>query len=262
NFSSLSAKYPLKLISPTRATSLPRDLGSVFVMTYGGGVVGNDSVKLEVKVEGRSRLALLTQGSTKVFKSKSVGESSRQALDCTVEKNGTLFVLPAPTTLFSNASFVQSQLVELQDSTCSVCLLDWYTSGRSLSNATELWSFDLFNSFTSIRYRNMSLPTIHDNLVLSSSAEFVSLPSRLGPYTCYASFYLIGPAFVSLAERIHDSFTQSANIVYRMKEPLDLVWSVTLIKKGEEVIGATVRAASKGTERMRNWLRGEAEDGL
>ena len=56
---SLSFQYPLKLIS----SSLPSSKClTVFVLSYGGGLVSNDHIDLTAVVEDAAKLCLLTQG--------------------------------------------------------------------------------------------------------------------------------------------------------------------------------------------------------
>ncbi|KAI9332887.1 UreD urease accessory protein-domain-containing protein [Zopfochytrium polystomum] len=65
----LSFQYPLRLMSPSPHRSNPshRD---VYVLSYGGGLVAGDRVALSVRLDGRCSLSLLTQGSTKVFRTR------------------------------------------------------------------------------------------------------------------------------------------------------------------------------------------------
>ena len=57
-FSEMSAMYPLKLLSP----QLPSpNVSIVYMLSYGGGLVGGDWVKLEVEVHDGARLAILSQ---------------------------------------------------------------------------------------------------------------------------------------------------------------------------------------------------------
>lgn len=59
-FSDLEFSYPLKLIIPTR--HFFDGVAAVYVLSYGGGLVAGDRVKLDVDVEGGSTLVMLTQG--------------------------------------------------------------------------------------------------------------------------------------------------------------------------------------------------------
>lgn len=55
--SKLSSAYPLKLLSPSNqdATAI------VYLLTYGGGLVGGDEVNLRVDIGPGARLILLSQ---------------------------------------------------------------------------------------------------------------------------------------------------------------------------------------------------------
>lgn len=56
--SELSSSYPLKLLSPKLP---PHNVAVVYALTYGGGLVAGDQVKLEVEVRDGAALVLLTQ---------------------------------------------------------------------------------------------------------------------------------------------------------------------------------------------------------
>ena len=57
-FSEMSAMYPLKLLSP----QLPSpNVSIVYMLSYGGGLVGGDWVQLEVEAHDGARLAILSQ---------------------------------------------------------------------------------------------------------------------------------------------------------------------------------------------------------
>lgn len=57
-FSELSAAYPLKLLSPR---TIQDKVAVAYVLTYGGGLVGGDQLKLRVDVEDEAVLVLLSQ---------------------------------------------------------------------------------------------------------------------------------------------------------------------------------------------------------
>ena len=57
-FSELSYRYPLKLLSPRIADSRA---AIVYILSYGGGLVGGDQISMNVKVEPGANLLLLTQ---------------------------------------------------------------------------------------------------------------------------------------------------------------------------------------------------------
>lgn len=74
----VSYQYPLKLIAPAALAvhgsdknAAPTLVHTVYLLTYGGGLVAGDTINLHVDCAPTTRLILLTQGSTKIFKSPS-----------------------------------------------------------------------------------------------------------------------------------------------------------------------------------------------
>jgi urease accessory protein len=57
-FSQLSSTYPLKLLSPRSSED---SVAIVYVLSYGGGLVGGDEIELEVGVREGASLMLLSQ---------------------------------------------------------------------------------------------------------------------------------------------------------------------------------------------------------
>ncbi|KAK1770515.1 putative urease accessory protein [Phialemonium atrogriseum] len=124
----LSYQYPLKLISPTRFFEKQSVL--VFLLSYGGGLLGGDSVSLSIEVKERSRLSIVTQGHTRIYKSASADIVTRQTLHGEVASGGGLCILPDPVQPFANSVYEQTQIFRVADNG-SLCLLDWVTQGRS-----------------------------------------------------------------------------------------------------------------------------------
>ncbi|CEQ38953.1 SPOSA6832_00429, partial [Sporobolomyces salmonicolor] len=164
--------YPLKLIVPSRRFLAQAQC--VYVIGYGGGLVAGDRVRMKVLVKEGTTLVMLTQGSTKVFKTRpgryltapGYASSSSSSSSCSppstsqfyrlsVAASALLVLLPAPVTCFSRARYDQHQAVHLADGTSSLVLLDWYTSGRMAMNgggqegapgAGEAWQFERYRS--------------------------------------------------------------------------------------------------------------------
>ena len=185
-FTHLSFTFPLKLICPstssrnatldlntrdaavageteTNDASAAKAVSALYIVGYGGGLVSGDSVDLDVDVGSGCTLVVLTQGSTKVFKTRStnptrgvstasfsapraradaeaasdqattVGEGmTRQGFRFLVRKNSTLVLLPDPVTCFASARYDQTQRFDLRCRTSSSAIvLDWITPGRT-----------------------------------------------------------------------------------------------------------------------------------
>lgn len=132
----ISYQYPLKLISPTPAADQKSVL--VFLLSYGGGLVGGDTVNLSIRALPAAKLSIVTQGHTKIFKSASTDIVTRQTLEVHVEENAGLCQLPDPVQPFDGSVYEQTQIFTVAPS-ASLCLLDWVTQGRTARG--EDWSF-------------------------------------------------------------------------------------------------------------------------
>lgn len=60
-FADLSFVYPLKLLSPTPLASSPKGLRTIYVLSYGGGLISGDKVWLNLDIDSRAALLVLTQ---------------------------------------------------------------------------------------------------------------------------------------------------------------------------------------------------------
>lgn len=125
----ITYQYPLKLISPPRSHQQDRSV-LVFLLSYGGGLVGGDTVNLAIGVQRGSRLSIVTQGHTKIFKSATPDIVTRQTLDVAVEDGAALCLLPDPVQPFAESVYEQTQIFRLSGSGASLFLLDWVTQGR------------------------------------------------------------------------------------------------------------------------------------
>ncbi|KAK5993258.1 putative urease accessory protein ureD-like [Cladobotryum mycophilum] len=132
----ISYQYPLKLISPS--PTIHRKSALVFLLSYGGGLVGGDSVNLSVAICHGASLSLVTQGHTKIFKSPAPSITTRQTFEVQVEDEGALCLLPDPVQPFSDSVYEQTQIFKVSGQS-SLCVLDWVTQGRVARG--ENWSF-------------------------------------------------------------------------------------------------------------------------
>lgn len=162
-FEDLQFSYPLKLIVPAR--HFKDGLQCVYMISYGGGLVAGDRVRIDVEVGEDTALVMLTQGassfctaydcprraglltrpcagSTKVFRTRpgrfptatllpngTAPTTTQQLLNITIAPRATLILLPSPVTCFSLANYAQRQSFVLSPDS-NLVLLDWYTSGR------------------------------------------------------------------------------------------------------------------------------------
>eukprot|EP01135_Chromosphaera_perkinsii_P009690 Nk52_evm16s1837 gene=Nk52_evmTU16s1837 len=113
---------------------------------------------MDILVNQHAKLCLITQGSSKIYKSPSyrvnhnspisVLASSRMNQSIRVAPGASFALLPGPVQLFRAAAYSQTVDVHLADASSSVCLLDWYSSGRSSDR--ERWDLARYESKTRI----------------------------------------------------------------------------------------------------------------
>ncbi|KAI0694869.1 UreD-domain-containing protein [Cytidiella melzeri] len=260
--SELSSSYPLKLLSPRLP---PHKVAVMYSLTYGGGLVAGDRVKLDVDVQEGAALVLLTQGSTKVFKTRPGQRNARprvgdvdtytsQRMEVTVHSRGSLFLLPDPVTCFRSALYNQLQTFKIA-ADASVVLLDWINSGRKALG--EDWSFSKYYSLNelwvdgkrvardALLLEDTQPPLTNGHLYLPAR----TLADRLAPYSCYASVLIYGPLTASTMQSLLTKY--SAITVFKHAARPPLIWSVSTICDGQ---GCMLRVAALETEDVRNWL--------
>jgi len=222
SFPVLRFSYPLKLIvSRTFRNELYNlQVGLVYLLNYGGGLVSGDQLSLDIELQEGCQLLCLSQGSTKVFKEKprptnrssclpsrdslypgsppaaitfaggEATEDSRQNITAKIGPHATLLMLPSHVTCFRDSSFIQKQIYHLEDHTSSLICLDWFTSGRSLStrlqdecSEQESWTFKKFQSFLEIYVSSHRL--VRENLLLQRDHLIQQ------GFTVYANLHLV-----------------------------------------------------------------------
>lgn len=246
-FSHLEGNFPLRLLSPSAAcrnatnsaaayAQVPKKgVGVLFVVNFGGGLVSGDHMHVDVDVGSYTRLLLVTQGTTKVFCERRNADPfaevtldssepavSKQTFRYIVRPHATLVILPYAVTCFARSRYVQTQRIDLRSAeTSSLLLLDWFTSGRLLTDGPkestdleripEFWHFYLYHSRNEIRVEGRVIARdvqqlsqdLPDKLLRGQQTE---LGKRCAPYTCYATLVLYGVEVTALCEALETEF--------------------------------------------------------
>lgn len=209
----LSYQYPLKLVSPS-PLRLEKDpnllVHTVYLLTYGGGLVAGDSIDLRITLEGDTRLVLLTQGSTKLFKTTSRDVTSKQRMTVSLAPESAMCYLPDPVQPFEKSSFEQQQIYEVLQShskSSSVCALDWVSNGRPANG--ENWSFYRYgskNEFYLLDSEGQRRLLLRDNMLLDDGSSEGSIASRMDDLGVYGTLILYGPLFERLGHFFMEEF--------------------------------------------------------
>jgi urease accessory protein len=182
---------PLKLLNPRNAGAS----AWVYAATYGGGLVGGDSVSMRVEVRAGASALVATQASTKVYRSD---RGATQRLHARVDDDSLLVLLPDPVTCFAGSRYTQEQHVHLEPA-ANLVLVDWLTAGRV--GFGERWQFDEYRSQLRV-WRGARL-VLHDGLSLLPADG--NLASRMDRFNCLATAVLLGPALKTTAARLAGS---------------------------------------------------------
>lgn len=172
-------------------------------------------------------------------------------------------------TCFHQANYSQRQSFHLADSTSSLILLDWYTSGRMDMHSEqehierkgqgEEWTFSRYRSENVVVLDSESKVLANDVLLLEHTHPAPTTPSpdcttsyhhRVAPYHCYATLLLFGPSTSALLATLAASFARITQ--YPQSNPYELVWSFSALHHGSAGIA---RCAGRSTEAVREWVR-------
>jgi urease accessory protein len=218
----LTYQYPLKLITPDphRATNKRQDpVTVVFLLTYGGGLVSGDKINLRVHLAEQTRLVLLTQGSTKIFKSPSRTVSSGQALKVSLGKGAALCYLPDPTQPFGDSVYEQRQTFCLDPKgESSLCVLDWVSEGRRARG--ESWALHLWKGRNEVRElvpgdSSQGRLLLRDSVILSEDQQAGhgnGLIERMNGMGVFGTLILYGPLFEKLGQYFLKEFSSQPRI--------------------------------------------------
>jgi urease accessory protein len=182
------AASPLRLLHPKNSGS-----GAwVYAATYGGGLLGGDTIAIDATLDAGTSALLSTQASTKVYRANA---HAKQHLRVRAADDSMFVVLPDPVTPFARAQYEQEQYFDLAPHATLVAV-DWMTAGRV--NSGERWQFTSYSSRTFVRRDGRVV--LHDASRLDP--EDGSLAERLGRFNCIASIIAIGPAVRAAAVRL------------------------------------------------------------
>lgn len=211
----VSYQYPLKLISPS-TSHVPDDqarlVHTVYLLSYGGGLVAGDTIDLSVILEANTRLVLLTQGSTKLFKAPSRDVLSKQCMTVDIAPTSALCYLPDPVQPFERSNFEQTQIYDILPSKDgaepgNLCALDWVCNGRPANG--ENWSFHRYGSRNEIYIRQPDGKRrllLRDNVALDDQGIDASIAPRMDGQAVFGTLILFGPRMRLLGRFFMEEF--------------------------------------------------------
>lgn len=211
-----SYQYPLKLVAPQphRAED-DKHVTVAFLLTYGGGLVGGDQINLKIELHDATRLCLLTQGSTKLFKSAKRTIVSKQTLNVKVGAGAAFCYLPDPTQPFAESVYEQKQTFYVEpDGSSNLLVLDWVSEGRRANGESwNLWSWKGSNEVREFDEQTRGRLLLRDAVLLHdedlSGSSLVANSNDMG---IFGTLIVSGPMFKHLADFLTDRFAAQPRI--------------------------------------------------
>lgn len=175
--------------------------------------MAGDSINLAITLAPSTRLILLTQGSTKIFKTPSRGLVTHQRMVVNLHGDAGLVYLPDPVQPFEKSAFEQAQIYNLHGKSTSLCMCDWVSQGRSARG--ERWGFWNYGSRNEVwgvgggeeRKRKLLL---RDNVILDGEGKadgrVPDYANRVGGLGVFGTLIVYGPLFEGLGRFFLDEF--------------------------------------------------------
>jgi urease accessory protein len=260
-------QYPLKLIAPKpHSSSDDKHVTIAFLLTYGGGLVGGDQINLKIELHAATRLALLTQGSTKLFKAPERSIVSKQNLDVKIGSQAALCYLPDPTQPFAECVYQQRQTFYVEpDGTSSLLMLDWVSEGRrALGESWTLWSWKGRNEVREYEEQGSGRLLLRDAVMLhEDDLGGTSLIDKSNSMGVFGTLIVYGPLLRDLAEFLINEFTSQPRIgaknwtndaatqVEQGNQAEGLLWTAAKVRGF-----VLVKFGAEDLDRARHWLGG------
>lgn len=233
---------------------------------------------MTITLAATTRLILLTQGSTKIYKSLSPSTISQHTTITTLHPGAGLVYLPDPVQPFDRSAFEQVQIYNLIGTgDASLCVCDWVSEGRSARG--EKWGFWKYGSRNEIwaveggADAGKKRLLLRDNLILDGEGEEANLAGKMDNLGVFGTLILHGPLFASLGDyflhefkalpriggRQWDKSVENDDLVdeerrraARVKREKDdnLLWTAAQVRGF-----VVVKFGARAVEGARTWLR-------
>ena len=218
----------------------PRNHGPaawVYASSYGGGLVGGDTLRVTVNVGAGASAFVSSQASTKIYRSF---DRTSADLTATVSAGGHLVLWPDPVVCYAGSAFRQAQCVDLNGD-ASLILVDTMTSGRRASG--ERWQ--LVEYANRITVRQDGRVVLFDSTRLSGIEG--NLAARMGRFDVLSSVAIIGSRFRENVRAIVETIAACP-----VERRADLLLSAAPLGHS----GCLLRVIGRSTEQVAGVVRG------
>ena len=168
-----------------RGFPLPAGEALVHLNNVSGGILGGDTLSLQVNVGHGARAQVTSTGATRVYRCRAGAEPARAITRIDIGRQGLLEFLPDPVIPFAASRYVQRTRIALDD---GAGLFWWEVLAPGRSSAGETFAYDLIESRFEIDV--CGRPVAIENARLEPAARAPDSPSRLAGFTHLANFYI------------------------------------------------------------------------
>lgn len=244
---SLSHTYPFRFMIPENCTHSP--CRWIYPVSFGGGLVGGDSVKATVVVGDHCACLVTSQESTKVYHCQHSGKT-RQHLVYSVGDSAILCVLPDPTVCFKGANFHQTQVIEMSPSS-NLVFLDWALSGRNA--LAESWSFQRYLNHIEVRF---SGEVVLREITDLEDSPYKSVAEGMGNFQVCGMCIALGDKLAYLCDSLQNKYGRKKDLGERTSQEIVVsVSQVSYTVQGETISGCYLRFLGSSTEKVSHVIR-------
>jgi len=271
-----SHQAPVRWI-PLKSSAVANAGAAVAVMSsYGGGLLAGDHLQYNVTVQENARFGLVTQGSNRIYRQRgSIRQLSRTELILSVEKKALLVVAPDPVTPFNNSLYQQDQFIKI-DPEASMCVIDWFSSGRFANG--ERWQQKRLVNRTELSFNDSDTPFLIDSFCLDPSTSSTDTYNESWGmdwshvhWNAYASVLLYGDQVQGVVERcrglqeeLASAFTsiRQSDIIAAKTEPTEPSAVDIMLNNlsGRVLLGVSAVATPHGTAHVARFVASSNED--
>ncbi|KAL4221319.1 hypothetical protein ACF0H5_019580 [Mactra antiquata] len=199
----LQNAYPLKLMMPSHASR--NNCVWIYPVTFGGGLVGGDGIKMNFVVKQNCSVLITGQESTKVYHCED-NLHTYQSTVGHVEQGGLLCVLSDPVVCYKDSVFTQTQEFHM-DKGGNLVYLDWLIGGRVALD--ELWQLKSYRNKTDVFVEGTLV--YRDNYLLCDKGP-VAIEQAMRSFQVIGSCILLGDKLKSVCSNLSAILGQKKSI--------------------------------------------------
>jgi urease accessory protein len=222
---------PLRVV---RAFPLDDGAALVHLHNVSGGLLGGDTIDLEMRLGEGANAQVTTTGATRLYRPRDESPVTLQANKISVAQNALLEYVPDPIIPFAHARFRQHTTIELAD---GAGLFWWEILAPGREAYGELFAYQQVELAMEVRALNR--PILRERARLEPEKFPVISAARLGLYRYWASFCICR---VGLEPRFWLDAEQRLRAIARQFQcPGEVLWSISALVAH----GLVVRCAAR-----------------